>query len=229
VLKPFYSYHFRVEYSSNYQNKLNTGIYFHYDPILGDSDSIMESSESTGSDSTKSLAIRAIGNVYRPLEVYPPQLDFGIVPCEAVTSVNLGLSNYGVISDADAKNQGKLEVHALNLSFDALNLSLKSISPEFSTKGCNWNMAAGIKLSIPFDFHPVKEQLQCNGEAVFEHDYGIIVIKLTGTGATADVHCDDELFFGQVKYGSKLVRKFCIFNQGKFLINFNNRPAKHPI
>jgi hypothetical protein len=212
VLKPFYSYHIRVDYSSKYQNKLSTGIQFYYEPILGESESIIES---TGHNLTKSLSLHAFGNVYRPLEVYPPLLDFGVVSCGAsVASVSSSSANYGVISNVDAKNQGNLSVTVLNLSFDQMNISLKSLSPEFSTKGCNWNMSAGMKLLIPFDFHPAKEQVVCSGEAVFEHDYGTIVVKLSGTGATADVQCDQELFFGKVKYGSVLRRKFCILNQG---------------
>jgi hypothetical protein len=226
VLKPFYSYHIRIEYSSKYQNKLATSINFKYEPILGES--VLDSVDKYGPDLTKTLSLRAFGYVYRPLELHPPLLDFGVVPCGAETSVIKTVINYGVISNEDAKQHGKLDVQALNLSFGAKNLSLRSISPEFSTKECSWSVAAGMKLVIPFDFHPVKEQVECRGEAVFEHDYGIIVIKLAGTGASADVQCDDDLFFGSVKYGSIVRRKLCIFNQGKFE-NINIRPFGHAL
>lgn len=164
--------------------------------------------------------------MFRPLEVYPPLLDFGIIPCELSSLESADRPDYG-ISDIDKLNQGKLDIQAVNLSFDPQSLTLDSLSPEFSTKGRTWSVAAGEKLLIPFTFHPVKEQVQCRGEAVFTHNYGRTSIKLLGTGATADLKCDPEISFGSVKYGSVVRRKFCLLNQGRSLNN--TRSSGYPL
>ncbi|KAJ3397657.1 hypothetical protein HDU92_005399 [Lobulomyces angularis] len=218
-LKPFYSYHFRLGFSSKYQLKSSTNVIFHYMPITADEDS--------GSLAllAKHFKLNVTANVFRPLEIFPPFYDFGLAPAEAFLpqiqyTTNSQSYNYGVVREGENDKKNKMNIEVLNMSFEAQNLVLQFISSEFSVSGRSWYLQAGERLLIPMEFHPQKEQVQYHGEARFTHKYGSSTISMAGTGAAADLIFDTELDFGSVKCLKKASHSLKLRNRGLFSTPF---------
>ncbi|KAI9003546.1 hypothetical protein BC832DRAFT_540384 [Gaertneriomyces semiglobifer] len=214
-LRPFYSYHFRMGYISRYQAKKDTDLIFHYMPITTDEDA------STLPSLMKGLTVHIVGSVYRPLEVYPPYHDFGLAPAEAYRLPearrmgNRGLEDaYGVVRERKSGGLGALSLEVVNMSLEAQNLTLQFINPEFTINGRAWTLQAGEKLFIPVEFHPPKEQIQYHGEAQFQHNYGSSVVRLAGTGASAELSTEEKLDYGCLKVGSLGSRILRLHNRG---------------
>ncbi|KAI9106297.1 hypothetical protein DFS34DRAFT_58191 [Phlyctochytrium arcticum] len=214
-LRPFYSYHFRLGYTSRYQAKKDTNLVFHYMPLTTD--------EETGSMAAlvKKMSVHVVGNVYRPLELYPPYHDFGLAPAEAYIlpearrmAVRELADTYGVMREGKKEGEAVLQLEVLNMSLQAQNLTLQSISNEFTVNGRTWTLQAGDKITIPMEFHPPKEQVQYHGEAKFVHNYGTAVVKLAGTGASADLSTEECLDFGSLKVGSIGSKVLRLHNRG---------------
>ncbi|KAJ3213593.1 hypothetical protein HDU67_002684 [Dinochytrium kinnereticum] len=214
-LRPFYSYHFRLGYLNKYQPRKETDIQFHYMPITTDE-------EITNLPSLlKSMSVRVVGNVYRPLEFFPPFHDFGLAPAESWSAVDNRRNyqwrlneNYGVFRSGQSKEGSTFYLQVLNMSMEAQNLSLQFINTEFWVSGRQWHVLPGEKLEVPIEFHPSKEQLQYRGEARFVHNYGVQTIRLSGTGASADLSADDVLDFESLKLGSIGKRSLRLTNRG---------------
>ncbi|KAI8848053.1 hypothetical protein BC829DRAFT_444126 [Chytridium lagenaria] len=214
-LRPFYSYHFRLGYLNKYQPRKDTDIQFHYMPITTDEES------SNLSSISKSMSVHVVGNVYRPLEFFPPFHDFGVAPAESWSASDTLRSStwqrndhYGVIRSGHNKETSTFYLQVLNMSMEAQNLSLQFINPEFWVNGRQWHVLPGEKLEVPIEFHPSKEQLQYRGEARFIHNYGTQSIRLSGTGASADLAADDILDFGSLKLGSIGIKSLRLSNRG---------------
>lgn len=222
-LKPFFSYHFRLGYSSRYQLKTKTDLIFHYLPLTSDDELSNIQSMVTA------MSLNVTGYPYRPLEFFPPSFDFGIWPAEDFIEMQ-GASAYRSSSNNSygmAKNEGiensqqqGLYIQILNMSLEVQNFTLQSIPPEFLINGRTWNVLAGEKLLLPVEFHPPKEQVQYRGEAKFIHKHGTASISLAGTGASAEVFAEDTLDFGSIKFGSVSSLPLKIINRGLLASKF---------
>ncbi|KAI8925707.1 hypothetical protein BC831DRAFT_550468 [Entophlyctis helioformis] len=216
-LRPFYSYHFRLGYTASYQSSQACDLVFHYMPVMGED----ETTDVPVQSLIKSTTLSLTGEVYRPLELFPPSLDFGYAPAERYLEnplSRLGESRdadeYGVTPDKKELGHSVLSLEVVNMSMVAQNLHLRSISPEFSTQSRSWYIQAGEKLEFQIEFHPPREQIQYHGEAVFQHKYGMTSVHLTGTGASADLVSDEVVNFGSLKLGTTGQRTFQIHNRG---------------
>ncbi|KND03878.1 uncharacterized protein SPPG_08927 [Spizellomyces punctatus DAOM BR117] len=214
-LRPFYSYHFRLGYTSRYQAKKDTSLIFHYMPITTDEEA------DTISALVKRMSVHVVGNVYRPLELYPPYHDFGLAPAEAYIlpearrMVRRELADaYGVMREGQKEGEAVLQLEVLNMSLEAQNLTLQSISTEFTVNGRTWTLQPGDKITIPMEFHPPKEQVQYHGEARFVHNFGTALVRLAGTGASADLSTEEVLDFGSLKVGSIGSKTLRLHNRG---------------
>lgn len=211
-LKPFHSFRLKLIYTSKYQSKTDTDLQFHYTPITTDD------KYPTDAIVFQKMELKVAGTVFRPLEMIPPSYDFGIVTAEnnfpARTGVNL--------SGSQVSNKSNVMcAHLVNMSLEAQNLNLKSIDPEFRITGNSWLLQPGEKIDIPISFHPIREQIQYHGVAKFVHKYGVFEIKMSGTGASAELVCEDELSFGSVKLGTSSSQIFKISNRGLLSCKFN--------
>ncbi|KAJ3053387.1 hypothetical protein HK097_004394 [Rhizophlyctis rosea] len=221
-LRPFYSYHFRLGYVAKYQSKKDTPVFFHYMPITTEEDA-------ASLNLLKHMSINVVGHVYRQLELFPPFYDFGLAPAEQYAALDARrrgvgrygagalyqmADTYGVVREGQTDSEAVMQLEVLNMSMEGQNLTLQHISPEFSTLGRTWHLQPGAKLTIPVEFHPPKEQIQYHGEARFVHKYGSTTIKLAGTGASADLSCDEEIDFGSIKVGAEDVRMLKMHNRG---------------
>ncbi|KAI8820517.1 uncharacterized protein EV422DRAFT_73879 [Fimicolochytrium jonesii] len=214
-LRPFYSYHFRLGYTSRYQARKDTDLVFHYMPITTDED------PESLSALYKNMSVHVIGGVYRTLELYPPYHDFGLAPAEAYIAPDTRkmehrelLDSYGVMREGQKDGVALLQLEVLNMSMEAQNLTLQSINPEFTIKGRTWTLQAGEKIYIPVEFHPPKEQVQYHGEARFLHNYGTSIVRLSGTGASADLSTEEAVDFGSLKVGSIGSKTLHLHNRG---------------
>ncbi|TPX52882.1 hypothetical protein SeMB42_g01104, partial [Synchytrium endobioticum] len=213
-LRPLSSYHFLLGCTP----KAVTDLRFNYEPL-----DTMEDGQPDDStdDLTKSTIVRVTGKTYRSLEFFPPFHDFGLAPAEAFINDERQknchpafFSDYGVTRD-DVKGSGTIvNLDVLNLSTEVQNLSLIQITPAFYIGERLWNIQAGDRISIPVEFHPQREQLQYRGEAHFAHTYGIAVVRLAGTGASAEISCDSKIDFGALKVNRVGTRSFRITNHG---------------
>ncbi|KAJ3042819.1 hypothetical protein HDV00_006640 [Rhizophlyctis rosea] len=221
-LRPFYSYHFRLGYVAKYQSKKDTPVSFHYMPITTEEDA-------ASLNLLKHMSINVVGHVYRSLELFPPFHDFGLAPAEQYVALDarqrahgrFGANNqyqmadtYGVVREGQSESEAVMQLEVLNMSMEAQNLTLQHIAPEFSIPGRTWHLQPGAKLAILVEFHPPKEQIQYHGEARFTHKYGTTTIKLAGTGASADLSCDEEVDFGSIKVGAEDFRTLRLHNRG---------------
>ncbi|KAJ3018743.1 hypothetical protein HKX48_002657 [Thoreauomyces humboldtii] len=214
-LRPFYSYHFRLGYTSRYQARKDTNLLFHYMPITTEEDA-----ESTAA-LIKNMSVHVVGGVYRQLELYPPYHDFGLASAEtfilpdARKSAQRELIDaYGVQRETQKDGEAVLQLEVLNMSMEAQNVTLQFINNEFTVNGRTWTLQAGDKITIPVEFHPPKEQVQYHGEARFIHNYGTSVIRLAGTGASADLSTEAIIDFGSLKVGSIGARTLSLHNRG---------------
>ncbi|KAI8922123.1 hypothetical protein DFJ77DRAFT_425090, partial [Powellomyces hirtus] len=214
-LRPFYSYHFRLGYTSKYQARKDTNLMFHYTPITTEE----------GADGTsvvvKSMFVHVTGGVYRQLELYPPYHDFGLAPAETFILPDARKSaqrelvdTYGVMREMQKEGEAVLQLEVLNMSMEAQNVTLQFINTEFTVNGRTWTLQAGDKITVPVEFHPPKEQVQYHGEARFTHNYGTTIIRLAGTGASADLSTDPSLDFGSLKVGSIGSKTLRLHNRG---------------
>ncbi|KAJ3066566.1 hypothetical protein HDU98_010131 [Podochytrium sp. JEL0797] len=204
-LRPFYSYHFKVGYLNRYAPIKNTDVYFHYMPIT------TEENEESLPKLIKEMSLRVTGTVYRPLEIFPSSLDFGVSPVEIFDENAWAMSG---ASKNDQKEITQMPLQVMNMSLEAQNLTLDFISPEYKISGKTWSVNPGEKLLIPIEFHPPKEQTQYRGEARFQHNNETQHIVLTGKGASAEVVADDVVDFGKVKLGSVSQQNLRISNRG---------------
>ncbi|KAJ3148956.1 hypothetical protein HDU86_007314 [Geranomyces michiganensis] len=214
-LRPFYSYHFRLGYTSRYQARKDTNLVFHYTPITTDEDA-----DGTAAI-VKSMQVHVTGGVYRQLELYPPYHDFGLAAAETFILPDARKSaqrelvdTYGVMRETQKEGEAVLQLEVLNMSMEAQNITLQFINTEFTVNGRTWTLQAGDKITIPVEFHPPKEQVQYHGEARFIHNYGTSVIRLAGTGASADLSTEASLDFGSLKVGSIGAKTLHLHNRG---------------
>ncbi|KAJ1570097.1 Cilia- and flagella-associated protein 47 [Nowakowskiella sp. JEL0078] len=209
-LRPFYSYHLRLGYLNKYQLKKDTKIFFHYMPITADDDLDAQPKH------FKCMYVHALGTVCRPLELYPPFHDFGIAAAECFLpqfqqnfeEVQMK-NNYGVAREGKEQTDNVFHLQVLNMSMEAQNLSLQTITAGFVINGRTWQLPPGEKIYVPVEFHPEHEQIQYQGEALFLHKYGSTAIRLGGTGASAEIKTDEIINFGSLKIqtvGSRLLR-----------------------
>ncbi|KAJ3137190.1 hypothetical protein HK100_000909 [Physocladia obscura] len=202
-LRPFYSYHFRVGYLCKYQPVKDTSLHFHYKPITTGND---ESDQST----IREMSIGLTGKVYRPLEFLPSSFDFGITAVEFIEDSWKKLAN----GAEEQPSKAVTNLSVLNMSFEAQNLTLDFLTPEFKISGKTWSVSAGEKILIPIEFRPPKQQTQYRGEARFIHNGEKKAISLTGTGASAELVADDSVDFGSVKLGSVSQHNLRLCNRG---------------
>ncbi|KAJ3092272.1 hypothetical protein HK102_009083 [Quaeritorhiza haematococci] len=221
-LRPFYSYHFRVGYYSKYQPKRETDLYFHFMPITTEED------PTTLPSLLKRMKLHVVGNVYRPLEIFPPYHDFGLVPAEAYIdprsiqrSQKFFSSAYGVVREGQQQEEPVVQLEVLNMSMEAQNLGLQFLTPGFTISGRTWHIQPGEKLFIPVEFHPEKEQAQYRGEARFVHNFGVVSVRFAGTGASADLTCEPCVDFGSLKLGTIASREFKLSNRGLLECKFS--------
>ncbi|KAJ3175403.1 hypothetical protein HDU87_006223 [Geranomyces variabilis] len=214
-LRPFYSYHFRLGYTSRYQARKDTNLVFHYTPITTDEDADGMAAI------VKSMQVHVTGGVYRQLELYPPYHDFGLAAAETFILPDARKSaqrelvdTYGVMRETQKEGEAVLQLEVLNMSMEAQNITLQFINTEFTVNGRTWTLQAGDKITIPVEFHPPKEQVQYHGEARFIHNYGTSVIRLAGTGASADLSTEASLDFGSLKVGSIGAKTLRLHNRG---------------
>ncbi|TPX62603.1 hypothetical protein PhCBS80983_g00408 [Powellomyces hirtus] len=214
-LRPFYSYHFRLGYTSKYQARKDTNLMFHYTPITTE-----EEADGT-SVVVKSMFVHVTGGVYRQLELYPPYHDFGLAPAETFILPDARKSaqrelvdTYGVMREMQKEGEAVLQLEVINMSMEAQNVTLQFINTEFTVNGRTWTLQAGDKITVPVEFHPPKEQVQYHGEARFTHNYGTTIIRLAGTGASADLSTDPSLDFGSLKVGSIGSKTLRLHNRG---------------
>ncbi|KAJ3199396.1 hypothetical protein HDU82_000455, partial [Entophlyctis luteolus] len=201
-LRPFYSYHFRLGYLCKYQPHKDTNLQVRYLPVTTQDENTI--------GSIKTMSIMVTGSVFRSLEILPSSLDFGITPVEIfVDSWKKSVAQHKEKTDEKFYN-----LSVLNMSFEAQNMTLEYIAPEFKISGKTWTVNPGEKILIPVEFHPPKEQTQYNGEVLFKNNGTDHVVIVTGTGATADVVADDHVDFGSVKLGSISHQKLRICNRG---------------
>ncbi|KAJ3127873.1 hypothetical protein HK098_005649 [Nowakowskiella sp. JEL0407] len=214
-LRPFYSFHIRLGYLNKYQLKKDTRVFFHYMPITTDDDAAVVPGL------IKCMSMRIIGSVFRPLEIFPPVHDFGLAPAERFmpqltqTFDEQRVKNtYGVVREGKNNEDTSLQMQVVNMSMEAQNLSLTSITPAFTITGRTWQLPPGEKIFVPIEFHPRYEQVQYQGVASFIHKYGNISIRLGGTGASADVKSDEVVNFGSLKVQTVGSRLFRLSNKG---------------
>ncbi|KAI8804387.1 hypothetical protein BJ742DRAFT_713319, partial [Cladochytrium replicatum] len=215
-LRPFHSYHLRLGYLNKYQLKRSTAVYFFYIPVTTNED------PESLTLLVKSMSLNVTGHAFRPLEIFPPFYDFGVAPAENFLSYGGKVSN-DVPQELKLNESGKrvgakdtatFFLQIINMSLEAQNVQLQTISTEFTVTGRAWHLLPGEKLEIPVEFHPKQEQIQYHGEAHFLHKHGRKIIRLTGTGASANVVCDDFLNFGSVKIQTRFQKSLKISNRG---------------
>ncbi|TPX30512.1 hypothetical protein SmJEL517_g05942 [Synchytrium microbalum] len=213
-LRPLSSYHFLIGSTP----KAPTEMHFHYEPLTTVED---ERADATSTTLIKSTSLKLTGKTYRSLEFFPPFHDFGLAPAEVFIDddyqrhLELSTSSdYGVTRDGDKEEGTVLNLDVLNLSSEIQNLSLTQIAPAFHVKQRAWNIQPGDRVSIPVEFHPQREQLQYRGEVHFAHTHGVAVVRLAGTGASADLSCDSEVNFGALKVNRVGTKSFKLINHG---------------
>jgi hypothetical protein len=216
-LQPYHSYHFMLGYRTVYGKSSVSELEFYYKFDL---------TNSIKGAPIKSMKVRMRGAGYRLLEFIPKALDFGLVPIEC-DELNRNkekkeeevLSSLGVEKNSSLQSVPTQILKVINFSFEHQELYLRSIHSNYSITNRRWTLSPGMKVEIPVEFHPTKEQVQIYGNVVFGHQYGENEIFLTGTGGSAQWSSEDSLDWGNIKIGSKVHKSFCIKNVGYLPMN----------
>ncbi|KAJ1336456.1 hypothetical protein BSLG_007240 [Batrachochytrium salamandrivorans] len=216
-LMPLSSYHFLLGYTATHRASQNAQLQFHYMPVISDDGS----TDIPLQELLKYSSLNFTGTIYRPLELKPDSYDFGYAPAERYLETSTSNASntcepdsYGVVSVQQSESSAVFNLEVINMSLISQDLSLRSISPEFFVSQRAWLVQAGEKLIIPVEFHPPREQIQFQGEAIFLSKYGISTINLFGTGASAEIVADEMVDFGSIKIHSKGQQTLRIYNRG---------------
>ncbi|KAI9138471.1 hypothetical protein BKA69DRAFT_771096 [Paraphysoderma sedebokerense] len=203
-LRPFYSYHFRLGFTSQCQQKTLTDLVLHYVPRLVD----LISSPVQNPEIIKDFRLNVEGAAYQPLLFYPLIHDFGVVPAEMYS--DYGLST--MAKNAVAKSRSLLEV--VNATLQSQIVSILTIPPPYNINKQEWQLSPGEKVTIPIEFHPMQDQIKYKEDIIFHHKHGTTKVHLSGTGGCANITHDNCINFGMVKLNSITKRSLKIFNHG---------------
>jgi hypothetical protein len=209
-LQPWMSYHFRIGFPVSAREELDREITFSYLPLCDGSDA------SQLSNLVESISVELTGSIYVPLELKSTQLHFGYTPAEVFkdqSAARNSVKRFGA-GASGVENHSVRNVKIFNKADVSQTVQLDRISPEFSIMGRIWTIKPGELLEIPVEFHPPREQTQYLGEAVFSHRYGVLNVKMDGTGASADLVYDDVIDFGNLKLETVGTQKMTLHNKG---------------
>jgi hypothetical protein len=209
-LYPSASYHFRIGFPVSESEEMTREVIFSYVPLCEATD------QSELQNLIENTSVELTGNVYVPLQIRASHLHFGLVPAEvhlARTNVKSVGKKYGATRQSSETTTVR-NVKIFNRAKHPQIIQLDRISPEFTIAGRIWTIKSEELAEIPIEFHPPREQTQYLGEVVFSHKYGILRVKLEGTGASADLIFDDVIDFGNLKLNCVATRTFSIYNRG---------------
>ena len=213
ILPALSSYHFRLGYPVSCSDPKDREVTFSYMPLSDEMGAVEENLLS-------SMTLEMTGEVYIPLEIAPYFLNFDNTPAESFASNESYLRmtkylDYGVTRKvAGAKSGPCIPLEINNKAFDSQDIWLESISSGFYIDGKRWTIEGNSSIEVIVEFHPPREQTRYDGNAVFRHQFGIIIIRLFGTGSSADIVADELIDFGTLRLNSGGRKMFQMHNRG---------------
>lgn len=218
TLSPGFCYHLRLGYVCDYGQRSPMGLAFHYVPAsLGD-----EKTESKMY--CRSLELELQCTVYREPTIDRKLVDFGMVPLrlfadERTKSVDdaqrLGEESLGITRITPFfTSPDSIQLVLTNPSFDMAFVALDHVSMPWYLDETSWELAPGERRHITVHFRPEK-QTQYLGSMQLKHTHGNLSVALSGTGARAEVHCDQAaLDFGRQHINTSAVQPLTLRNVG---------------
>ncbi|ORY23591.1 hypothetical protein LY90DRAFT_389768, partial [Neocallimastix californiae] len=207
-LEAFSSYHLKIGFINHYKKTISS-LSFHYYPIITNDEEDLNLN-------TNVLKINTISQSYRSIHFSTLNYNFPYVPAkcyEEDLNIQQDFKEYKYESESE-NNTSKYNLIVTNLDVEVQNLTLIEISNEFKIEDKKWTLRPGEQLSIPIRFEPLNEQTFYKGKAVFKHNHGSSTVLLSGTGASANIFCDNLLDFETAKVNTNIIKHFKMHNRG---------------